>query len=142
MSLTEDLALLSHQLGHGVYIPGDSTSTIFLGQLPAEPAEPEAAIAITPYPGLPGNAHIGHDQPRVQYAVRGGHDSRDPETLAQRIYDDLVGLRRHTLTSGAQLVLCHPVQSGPIWMPTEDRGRTRFVVNLALHLHRPTVHRL
>lgn len=139
MSLTDDLARLAHDLDHGIYVPGSLTTTIFLGQLPTDP---EVAIAIAPYPGLAGNAHIGHDQPRVQYAVRGGLDPRVAEDLAQRIYDDMVGLRRRTLTSGAQLVLCHPVQSGPIWMPTEERGRTRYIVNLALHLHRPTVHRL
>lgn len=132
----EDIAWLLHERGHGTYVPAGAGS-IFLDQLPAEPA---TALAVTDYPGPPGNAGIGHDQPRVQVTVR-NEDQRAAKAAAQAIYDDFVGMRSRHLASGAWLALCHPVQSGPVWMPSEERGRTRYVVNLAFHLHRPTVHR-
>lgn len=134
--IEEDGALLLAELGFGTYDP-DGPSTIFLAELPPEPA---AAIAVAAYPGPAGNARVGHDQPRWQIAVR-DEDRRTAANAAQAIYDQLVGLRNRSLASGAWLALCHPVQSGPIYMPTEAGGRARYVVNLALHLHRPTVHR-
>lgn len=135
--MSQDGAQLLAELGFGTYAPTSTTSTIFLNELPPEPA---AAIAVASYPGPAGDARIGYDQPRWQVAVR-DNDPRQAEATAQAVYDTLVGLRNRPLASGAWLVLIHPVQSGPVWMPSEERGRTRYVVNLALHLHRRTVHR-
>ena len=138
MSLTDDLAQLLHDLGLGTYDAPGGTSTIFLNELPAEPAR---AIAVALYPGPAGDAKLALDEPRVQLAVR-DDDARTAETAAEAVYGALVGLRNRALASGSWLVLCHPVQSGPVWMPATERGRTRYVINLALHLHRPTPHRV
>lgn len=133
----EDVAWLLHERGHGTYLAAAVGGTIFLDELPPEPAR---ALAVADYPGPPGSAAIGHDQPRVQVAVR-SDDRRAAKAAAQAVYDDLVGLGSRYLASGVWLALIHPVQSGPVSMPAGVAGRPQYVVNLALHLHRRTVHR-
>lgn len=135
MSQTEDVAELLAELGHGTYSAEDESS-IFLGELPDQPT---AAVAVAPYPGVAGNARIGYDRRRYQITVRRA-DYRTAETAADAIYADLAGLRHRPL-GGAWLALVAPVQSGPVWMPPETDANPRFVINVELHLHQPTVHR-
>lgn len=137
MTDDEALAVLLDDRGHGVYTAAGGGS-IFLGRLPTTP---DVAIAVTPYPGAAGDAGIGYDQPRYQIAVRGTQDYALARARAQAVYDDLVGLT-HRQLGDAWLVLIAPVQSGPVYMPPDEHDRQQFVINLALHLHRPTVHRI
>lgn len=131
--------MLLAELGLGTYNP-TGTSTIFLGELPAEP---EVAKAVTPYPGVAGNAKLGYDRPRMQIGVRGTQDYRTAADEAQAVYDALVGLRGRYLPSGTTwLALIAPVQSGPVWIPPGARDGRQFAVNVELHLHRPTLHRV
>ena len=137
MTDDEALAQLLAERGHGVYTT-PAGGSIFLGRLPAAPDE---ALAVTPYPGAAGDAGIGYDQPRYQIAVRGGQDYAVTRARAQAVYDDLVGLTSRQL-GDAWLVLIAPVQSGPVYLPPDEHDRCQFVINLVLHLHRPTVHRI
>jgi hypothetical protein len=135
--ITEDMAWLLADRGHGTYIP-DAACSIFLGQLGDTPDE---AIAIASYAGPPGDAALPWDQPRIQFAVRGTAQYAPAAARAQRLYDDLAGLASVRLHSGAWLSLMHPAQSGPVDMPPTTRGRIQFVVNFGLHLSRATTHR-
>jgi hypothetical protein len=136
--ITEDLAWLIADRGHGLYVPASTTSTIFLGRLPDQPDE---AIAIASYAGPPGDAALPLDRPRIQFAVRGTTQYLPAAARAQRLYDDLTGLASVSLRSGAWLSLIHPVQSGPVDMPPTSRDRIQFVLNFGLHLSRATTHR-
>ena len=136
MSQTEDLARLLAERGHGSYVADATGGSIFLGELPPEPA---AAIVVTPYPGAAGSARIGYDRPRYQITVR-DPDYRTAETTAKTIYGDLAGLGNRAL-GPAWLALIAPIQSGPIWTRPEADGRTRFAINFELHLHQPTPNR-
>lgn len=133
----EDLAQLLHDLGLGVYDPtGTASPTIFLGELPAEPAR---ALAVVLVPGGTSDARIGHDQPRARIVCRAPLDRRDAGRDAQAVYDALNGLTRRNLTSGAHLVLC--TSPGVIALVSEETDRHRYAVPLTAHLHRATVHR-
>jgi hypothetical protein len=138
VTLSEELALLLQQRGHGVYDPAGATSTIYLGTLADTP---DVAVALAQYPAGVSDSLLGLDETRWQLRVRGTQDYRTGETLAQALYDDLVGLQT-VMPGGTVLQLCYGVQAGPQYLGMDARRRHEFVLNLALTLRRVTAHRV
>lgn len=136
MSLTEDVARLLESRGHGTYRSDTIGGSIFLGDLPPEPA---VALAVNPYPGVTANSKIGDDRPRVQIVNR-GETYAAAEAAAEQLYFDLIGLRRIRL-GPAWLVLINGVNNRPIRLYGESGGRQVFATNLELLLHQTTTHR-
>jgi len=139
VTVTELVAQLLADLGCGTYTPGATSGDIYLHALPQTP---DIALAVALYPGAASDSRLPYDEVRAQVRTRGTTaDSRISEQRAQLAYDALIGVTNRTLSDGAWLSLCTPVQGGPIYMGRDESGRHEHVVNLALEIHRPTANR-
>lgn len=137
--ITESVALYLHNTGLGVYNPTGAGGTIYLDELPHEPA---AALAIAQYGGDEASASLPYDTVSIQVRVRAGNgDRRTAALLAQSMYDQLHGLGGVELPGGLWLCLCVGAQGGPIYLGRDQNERPEWTINFRAEFHRPTPHR-
>lgn len=106
------------------------------------PDDPTDAVQIVTRGGLPEDVKLGYDAPQVQVIVRGGADSRGPQTRARAIYSALHGLHATALPDGTWVVGCAADQSEPVWLGPDQNGRQRYSLNFTLDVRALTTHRL
>lgn len=139
MTSTDEWARLLHELGVGVYKPGEVGGNIFIPKLPDSP---DLAIAVARYGGSEADSRNGWDEPRFQFRIRGPHtDTRLGEELAQRVYDELHGLSNRLMPGGTWLNLAVGMQSGPNDFGPDAKHRPQWTVNIRADIERATRHR-
>lgn len=112
------------------------------------PDSPDVALQILSTGGnpLPAAATFGYDEPTLQLMARGAaEDPEGPLSRAWSLYGALQGLRYVVLDEGGVdevfLVVSSFAQTGPIDIGTDEKGRYRYALNLALHVRALTEHR-
>jgi hypothetical protein len=112
------------------------------------PDDPDVALQILSTGGNPTPAAStwGYNEPTVQLLTRGvPEDAESPLVWATRLYDELQGLRYLTLDDGgedeAYLVECSSLQTAPVNIGPDEKGRYRYSLNFALHVRALTAHR-
>ena len=92
------------------------------------------------------HATQGYDEPTLQlHASRRAGRPAAPLARAWSAYAALQGLRYVTLDEGGEdevfLIVCTSPQTAPANVGTDEKGRYRFTLNLALHVRALTEHR-
>jgi len=132
-------------VGLANYQPVAGGGDLFLEHLPDAP---DAAVQLYSTGGNPLSAAAtwGYDEPTVQLMVRGAPDDPlSPQARAQALYGALQGLRYVLLDEGGEdevfVVVCESLQTAPVNIGTDEKGRYRYTLNLALHVRALTAHR-
>jgi hypothetical protein len=117
----------------------------FLEHLPDEPDELVEILSTGGNP-LSAAATHGYDEPTLQLKTRGAPDDPvTPKLRADLLYAALQGLRYVWLDEGCEdevfLVVCESLQTAPVPIGTDEKGRYRFTLNFALHVRALTAHR-
>lgn len=104
---------------------------VHLERMPDDDVVDGVRVAVYQYGGPEADTLHGYDEPGLQVKVRGDGDPRTSRRVAQQIYDALHGLSDETLPDDDATVLlaCIGVQSGPVSIGTDERGRHEHVVN-------------
>lgn len=100
------------------------------------PESPDAAAALTPYPGPEPDSREGDEYPRLQVRVRAG-DVLAALDLDRDVFDVLQavpGMFPITL-GGWVLTDCYALQSEPMPMSQDENGRPEYVRNYQLTVH-------
>lgn len=112
------------------------------------PDDPDEAVQVLSTGGnaTPAAATWGYNEPTVQLLVRGGADDPEgPLLRAEALYSDLQGLRYVTIDPGGEdevfVVVASSLQTAPVNIGTDEKGRYRFSLNFALHVRALTAHR-
>lgn len=138
MSLAAELGEhLGDEVTDLTYDPVSTTGNVFLGSMPPSPDE---AIEIHVTGGPEASTKDGYAMPTAQVVVRGTTDPRTGEDLADAVYDELHGLRYVTLPGGTFVVSSTGIQSGPVSLGEDEKGRHRYSLNFRLHVRRQTTH--
>jgi hypothetical protein len=140
VTVTEEVCLLLHELGVGVYDPDGPGGTIYGATLPDAP---DVALAVALY-GTGGDASAAEpiDRQRIQVRARGtATDSRTGEALCQTAYDALNGLGYRAMPGGTWLQLAYAHGGGPGYIGRDQTGRHEWTADLTLELERPTANR-
>lgn len=141
--ITRALALWLDNVGLGAFVEGAVGGDLFVEHLPAVPDE---AVMLLSTGGYPTSPVIGYDNPTLQVMVRGAaNDPVTPLRRAEALYGEIQGLRHVTLDSGggdeARLIRAVSLQTGPVNIGTDDKGRYRFTFNYDLYVRSVTTHR-
>ncbi len=141
--ITRALALWLDNAGLGDFVEDASGGDVFLEHMPATPDE---AVMLLSTGGYPTSALIGHDEPTLQVMVRGAAgDPGTPLRRAEDIYGEIQGLRHVTLDAGGtdhvRLIRAASLQTGPVNIGQDDKGRYRFTFNYELRVRSLTAHR-
>ncbi len=143
--ISRALAKHLHAAELAVYAPNDAAGNCFLEHMPASP---DAALMILSTGGNPTPAAStwGYDEPTLQLLVRGApNDPATPQAWARELYSATQGLRYVTLDAGGPdevfLVLCSSPQTAPVNIGSDEKGRYRYSLNLALHVRAASEHR-
>ena len=127
------------------YQPDTDAGDCFLEHLPDTPGA-AASIFSTGGNPLPAAASWGYDEPTVQLMVRGlPDDPLGPQARALALYGALQGLRQVTLDASGEdevfVVVCESLQTAPVNIGSDEKGRYRYTLNFALHVRALTAHR-
>lgn len=120
-----------------VTYPGDGLDVFF----DVMPAAPDEAVALTLYGGGALDSLLPYDAPNLQVRTRStAGDRSTARRRAAAIYDALHGLGPVTLADGSRLLSCIAQQT-PASIGQDDLGRLEYVVNFAIELYAPSMHR-
>lgn len=143
--ITRALAKWLHDKTLIVYAPAGTGGDCFLEHMPDAP---DVAVKLLSTGGNPLSAAAtwGYDEPTVQLMVRGAPDDPlEPQGRALVLYDALQGLRYVRLDTGGPdevfVVVCESLQTAPVNIGTDEKGRYRYTLNFALHVRALTTHR-
>lgn len=132
--LLNEVAEYLHQQDVGFFDPQGLKGNIFIGVLPDQP---ETCMALYPTGGQQANSKLGYDMPTFQIITRGSMDMRKGYELSQKAYDALHGFRQgEFIPSGQWIVSCLGLQSGPIHLGPDSKGRHEFSLNYVVDLKR------
>lgn len=127
------------------YRPQTADGDCFLERLPDVPDRAVMLLSTGGNP-LPAATTWGYDEPTLQLMARGAvDDPSGPQERAAALYAELQGLRNVRLDDGgpdeAWLIVCESLQTAPLNLGADDKGRYRYVLNLALHVRALTMYR-
>lgn len=104
------------------------------------PPEPDTALGMVATGGNPTPAadRLAYDEPTVQLTFRAAVGAEaEAEAWASRVYAHLQGWDG-TLDAGGpdefRVVSCSSLQSAPAFIGRDEAGRSRYVLNFALHV--------
>lgn len=128
----EGLAQLLAQRGLVNYSNTATTGDCFLDWMPDAP---DSAVSITGYGGSEGDARSALDFQSIQVRVRDTvpHAGR---VRCRAIYDALHGYHG-PLPDGSAVESFIGIQSGPVWIGPDARGRSEHVCNFRAAIGRP-----
>ncbi len=112
-------------------VPGGNC---FLGSMPDQP---DIAVMLHPTGGFTSSTKAGYDERTIQVMVRGTRNPVVGNDLAEAIYDALHGLRGMTLPDGTYLVRCEGIQTGPISLGEDAKGRHEYTLNFLAQVRNP-----
>lgn len=139
------LAKYLDAIGLVIYEPLETGGDAFPEHLPDEPDEAVMLLS-TGGNSTPAAATWGYDEPTLQLMVRGApNDPTTPQTRAVALYGALQGLRYTLLDEGGDdevfVIVCSTFQTGPYNIGTDEKGRYRYTLNVALYVRALTTHR-
>lgn len=136
--LLDEIAQYLHAAGIVTYDPTGINGDCFISVLPSSP---DNCVAIYPTGGYQADNKLGYDFPTVQIIVRGTQDPRPAYTRAQNIYDKMQNFYGQFVDGGTPILRCYGIQSGPIHLGADAKGRHEYSLNFELEVRNKTEHR-
>ena len=140
MSLESELCEYLDGQGILTFDESGTSGDTFIGVLPDSPDE---ANAIYSEGGPTPSPKFIEDERDIQFICRGTVDPRNALSTANDIYSELQGASKFALTAdGIYVIMINGVQSGPIHIGRDDKGRHKYSLNLRVEYENTTEHRI
>lgn len=121
------------------------TGQIFVATMPSVPdTSTDVHVAVMPYGGAEEPTKQPTDLPLVQLLIRGPRfDPRPALAMWADLYALFAALSSTEIGTSDPVfvIVCTPLQSGPVALGKDDNDRHEFTLNLQFRVHAPTTHR-